>query len=37
MGKKTLANALRKQSEKYGFPTIKDNKTKKDRVKSSKS
>jgi len=37
MEKKNLADALRKQSEKYGFPTVKENKTKKDRVKTSKS
>lgn len=34
MSKVNLAEALKKQSDKYGFPTIKVNKPKKDRVKS---
>ena len=34
MAKNDLAEALKKQSEKYGFPTVKVNKPKKNRVKS---
>jgi len=37
MSKKSLAEDLKKQSEKYGFPTIKINKPKKSSGKSSES
>lgn len=36
MKKNNLAEELKKQSEKYGFPTVKVNKPKKNRVKSTK-
>lgn len=37
MSKNKLSDDLRKQSEKYGFPTVvkKGNKTKKNRVKTT--